>query len=92
MPCYDALDAAEKEQAVVLLPKIEALLCSACRELEKNNYVFASNPALDEWWYQHKKRDADKNKADVVKALNMLRDTPLTENQIQQLKLIGIIK
>lgn len=32
-----------------------ALLCSACRVLERLGYDFEENPALSLWWDDHKK-------------------------------------
>lgn len=37
--------------------KLEPLLCSACRVLDRLGYDFDENPALSEWWAEHKRKD-----------------------------------
>lgn len=66
MPCaYDesteeiAERQRKRDQALVKeeTKKYEALLCSACRELESQGYDFDKNPALSIWWHEHKMAD-----------------------------------
>lgn len=37
--------------------KLEELLCSSSRVLERLGYDFSENPELDKWWHRHKKED-----------------------------------
>jgi len=41
---------------------MKQLLCSACRALARMNYDFDENPALSQWWDEHKKGDLKKCK------------------------------
>ena len=63
MPCYDARDH-EPEYVcsgyIKALCKIESLLCSTCRVLERTGYDFDENPRLSEWWGLHKEEDKGK--------------------------------
>lgn len=38
---------------------MKQLLCSACRALERLGYDMDENPALSQWWEQHKMDDAE---------------------------------
>lgn len=49
-PSYDEYRSYNEE-------KLKALLCSACAALVNFGFNFALNPALDEWWDEHKKID-----------------------------------
>lgn len=60
MPCYggpDEDDSSCLNETRKELGETEALLCSACRELESQNYDFDKNPQLSRWWDKHKKED-----------------------------------
>jgi hypothetical protein len=66
MPCRDDRDSCEPStrERVVDNPEtkkkldlVEAMLCSACRVLEQNKFVFELNPTLDNWWAAHKAED-----------------------------------
>ena len=56
-PCYSNDPSLERK-----LSELDALLCSACRVLARSNYDFDENPTLSEWWDEHKKEDAKRNK------------------------------
>ncbi len=67
MPCYheefphERSERKKREEAAAVkkaIVPLEALLCSACRELEEREYDFDKNPALSVWWYEHKQHDA----------------------------------
>ena len=45
-------EAAERERE-----RLNPLLCSACRSLERLGYDFDENAELSEWWDAHKKAD-----------------------------------
>lgn len=47
---------------------LEAMLCSASRELEERGYDFDKNPALSVWWHEHKLKDAQEARDAEVKA------------------------
>ena len=51
------------------IKKLSSLLCSACRVLDKTQYDFDENPALSEWWEDHKKQDEKKEQAKIKKNL-----------------------
>lgn len=46
-----------KEQEIA--SDMAAMLCSACRVLERIGYDFDENPMLSRWWDDHKKKDVD---------------------------------
>ena len=58
MPCYDPR--AEQDWSAERFARMESILCSACRALERMGYDFGENPLLDEWWVAHKAQDARK--------------------------------
>lgn len=53
-----------KERKERELARMEPLLCSACRGLERLGYDFDENPELSEWWDKHKKADAARAEAE----------------------------
>lgn len=92
MPCIDGRDVEDRAYALANIGKVEALLCSACRQLELTGYDFGLNPALDEWWYNHKVEDITKQENKVISTLNSMRNIPLTQQQINALRVIGLLK
>lgn len=58
MPCSDNR---EPEPIVITdtrqVRKLESMLCSACRVLEKQGFDFDENPRLSEWWAKHQRED-----------------------------------
>ena len=74
MPCRDdregcvpSVREVENPETKKKLGKTEALLCSACRVLEKNKFEFELNPALDNWWAVHKAEDERVAKEKAIK-------------------------
>ena len=59
MPCSDDGYSHQTEEMHdrKTIKLLSSLLCSACRELESKNYDFDKNPALSEWWAEHKRAD-----------------------------------
>ncbi len=64
MPCYDSRNDTSyiRNECRIEEEKLNSLLCSACRVLERNKYDFEENPRLSEWWSEHKKQDEDREK------------------------------
>jgi len=60
MPCVDWGGLAQADYDAQQRATKDALLCSACRVLERMGYDFDENPALSVWWSSHKQRDAAK--------------------------------
>lgn len=54
-------DARQEDAEALHLTRVTktALLCSACRVLERLSYDFDENPALSQWWAQHKEEDGE---------------------------------
>lgn len=70
MPCSDSGQSAyyaaqEAEALAKAMKKVEPLLCSACRTLERLGYDFDENPALSNWWAEHKAIDAAREKEEA---------------------------
>jgi hypothetical protein len=102
MPCFDGgpdnnreLYANREEEN----KKLESLLCSACRALDKYEFDFDLNPRLSEWWARHKKEDEAKEKAELTKNLHrkMIKEISkkpvkdLTQDDLKLLKMYGYI-
>lgn len=51
--------------------KFEPLLCSACRSLEERGFDFDTNPELSRWWDAHKKADAERERKEQAKRLEL---------------------
>ena len=51
--------------------KWEALLCSACRSLEDFQFDFDKNPELSRWWDNHKKEDAERERKEQAKRIEL---------------------
>lgn len=51
--------------------KFDPLLCSACRSLEERGFDFDTNPELSRWWDAHKKADAERERKEQAKRLEM---------------------
>lgn len=61
MPCYvpeGPFGSPSCDAEIARIKKLEALLCSSCRVLERKGYDFDENPALSVWWDAHKRADA----------------------------------
>jgi hypothetical protein len=63
MPCSDGgygreMEAKERADLRNELKRMDPLLCSACRALEKVGFDFDTNPELADWWFKHKLEDA----------------------------------
>jgi len=77
----------------------KALLCSACKALEKMNYDFDENPLLSRWWDGHKKDDEHRLKQEekerlqreAVKEIAKKPFNELTDNDKQLLKKHGYL-
>lgn len=71
MPCRDDRDSCPPEDTTTKkrLAKVEAMLCSACRVLERQSFEFALNPELDVWWTAHKSEDEARIKREIKKRL-----------------------
>lgn len=61
-PSWDQEQAEAKREAKLKeqQSRMEPMLCSACRALERLGYDFDENPELSEWWDKHKKADAER--------------------------------
>lgn len=44
---------------------MEPLLCSACRQLEEYGFNFDKNPALADWWANHKRKDEEREQREA---------------------------
>ena len=64
MPCIGGPSWDTQQQLHVLLERMEPMLCSACRALERLGYDFEENPELSQWWDKHKKEDARRQAAE----------------------------
>lgn len=64
---------------------LEAMLCSACRELESNGYDFDKNPALSVWWHKHQLADAEEQRAEEVKKFVERAITEALQKPLSQL-------
>jgi hypothetical protein len=49
--------------------RLDVLLCSACRALERLGYDFDENPELSRWWDQHKREDEAREQVETRKRL-----------------------
>lgn len=73
MPCIDdgwsrGTSAAELEEARKKA-RMEPMLCSACRTLDRLGFNFDENPELSKWWDNHKTADFLREKEEVRKRL-----------------------
>lgn len=61
MPCSDGGYGREQDsnelRRLRKFERMEPLLCSACRVLERTGFDFDENPELSEFWDKHKKED-----------------------------------
>lgn len=73
MPCNDGGGVINDTRVETSLRKtnkrMEIMLCSACRTLERLEYDFDENPELSEWWADHKKKDEERVRAETAKRL-----------------------
>lgn len=80
--------------------KYAALLCGACRVLDRLEYDFDENPELSTWWDAHKRKDAAREKREgrkawVAKQAALLMDRPLSELDEDERKILkeaGVLK
>lgn len=74
MPCYEsrsddfreAGQRFERENGIAI-SDVEALMCSACRALERLGYDFDENPLLSRWWATHKAKDTYRKNMEKAK-------------------------
>lgn len=93
MPCYDARDSECRDRTVTVenpetkkkLTRAESLLCSACRALELHKFDFDLNPALSEWWADHKAADDARQVAEVKHRLEFARAKDVAEKPFKNL-------
>lgn len=72
MPCYDGGTSHEDMLAEerrrrdniksLYVKRLESMLCSACRTLERGGFDFDENPMLSEWWAAHKAEDEERQR------------------------------
>lgn len=67
------------------IKRLESLLCSASRVLEKFKYDFDENPLLSEWWDNHKEEDEQKEKEKNAARLRKERALQLSKKSIKDL-------
>lgn len=72
------------------LAHVESLLCSACRTLEilvsrGVEFDFDTNPALSEWWADHKAEDDRRMVAEAKRRLEFSRATSVAEKRFKDL-------
>jgi len=63
MPCYEPpwgreFDTQKEQLLFEDNARLISLLCSVSSILERLNYNFKENPALDEWWNKHKFKES----------------------------------
>lgn len=80
----EAKKKAEKQKA----EKLEVLLCSACNVLEREGYNFSENPALDEWWHEHKKEDLKRKALEVQEQARKLQEIERAKEEIERAKML----
>jgi len=97
MPCRDDRDSCRVETVKVENPEtkrklahVESLLCSACRTLEilvsrGVEFDFDTNPALSEWWADHKAEDDRRMVAEAKRRLEFSRATSVAEKRFKDL-------
>lgn len=76
MPCSDGggwlYGPSEAELAKAReIARMEPMLCSACRTLERLGFDFDENPELSEWWDKHKAADRAREKEETRKRLEL---------------------
>jgi hypothetical protein len=60
MPCYDPETHLKPIRLEGQIHYLTDLLCSTCKELEKNNVeILIENSKLSEWWENHKRHDQE---------------------------------
>lgn len=77
MPCSDGgvpYPPSKEELAERAFTKrAPGMLCSACRALEGFGYDFDLNPELADWWAKHKEEDAERERKEHAKRLELER-------------------
>lgn len=103
MPCYDGGYPENSKPIPVTDKRMESLLCSACRVLERMHYDFDENPALSEWWDAHKEADAKRRDEEfkrqsldtfhkiVIKTAVTKKISELSEEERKILKMHGYL-
>ena len=67
MPCIGGPsweDTQREQREAAAQKRMEPMLCSAGRTLERLGYDFEENPELSQWWDKHKKEDAKREEAE----------------------------
>jgi hypothetical protein len=62
-----------------------SLLCSACRALEQFGFDFDTNPELSEWWDKHKKEDAERERKENARRLELEAVSEILRKQFNKL-------
>lgn len=76
-----AMAAAEKAEK---LTEVTAMLCEACKLLDRKQYTHELSQKTINWWYEHKKLDKELER-------ESLRKSGLSKLSLAEIKALGIV-
>ncbi len=89
MPCSDGgipYPPSKEELAErAFIKRAPGMLCSACRALEQFGYDFDLNPELSDWWAKHKAEDAERERKEHAKRLELERVDSILEKPFKSI-------